>query len=510
MIGIATCASHKGEMSDGRGRREVDVRYDEQIIVAGAGPVGLWLAAELALAGVPTLVVERNEERGTYSSARGLHPRTIEILAMRGVEKRFLAEGAPVPGWYYMPHTRLDFRRLDTPFPSTVAYPQVHTEELLERHAMDLGVRILRGHAVTGLTQDVSSVTVEVEGPDGVSKRTVEYVVGCDGGGSVVREAAGIDFPGTEATSYGYFGEVVLDDPPEGPGASWHNDEGVLLVVPLSGGRFRLMGVDAATQDSEREFAPADLRAAVIRVAGTDFGMRDATCVSRFGNASRHAASYRAGRVLVAGDAAHVHVPAGATGLDVGLQDAMNLGWKLAAQVQGRSAGDLLDSYHRERHAVGAALVDHMNPLVTAAMPAEEAPRTLMGSLIASQPRLSLLLAEEMAALDVAYPPADPRAHPLAGTRLPDPGGPFDLLHEGRAILLDLAGAPLQAAAARASSMGIETYRSALARTGGPDWTGVGAAIIRPDGYVWWAEDETALDLQSAVIRGLEGLGATF
>ena len=487
---------------------------DEQIIVAGAGPVGLWLAAELALAGVSTLVVERQEERGPHSRARGLHPRTIEILAMRGMERQFLAEGAPVPGWHFgMLETRLDFRRLDTPFPFTLAYPQVRTEELLERRATDLGVRILRGHTVAGLTQDASSVTVEVEGPDGTEKRTAEYVVGCDGAGSVVRESAGIAFPGRDATSYGYLGDAVLDDPPDGPGASWHDDAGVLMVVPLSGGRFRLMGVDAATQDSNAEFTPEDLRAAVVRAAGTDFGMRDATWIARFGNPSRHATPYRRERVLVAGDAAHVHVPAGGVGLNVGLQDAMNLGWKLAAEVQGRASADLLDGYHRERHPVGAALVEHMmaqNALVTATTPEGQALRALMSSLIASQPALSLVLAEKVAALDVTYPSPDPSAHPLAGTRAPGSGGLFGLLRDGHAVLLNLTRAPLDAAVARASSMGIATHPSALADTGGPEWSRVGAAIIRPDGHVWWAGDRSAYDLEKAVMCALDGLGTTF
>ncbi len=486
------------------------------MIVAGAGPVGLWLAAELALAGVSTTVLERHRRRSPHSKARGLHPRTIEVLAMRGMEKQFLDEGAPVPGWQFgMLPTRLDFRRLDTPYPYTLAYPQVRTEELLERRAADLGVRVLRGHAVTGLSQDGSSVTLEVEGPDGMAKWNAAYVAACDGGGSAVREAAGIAFPGRDATSYGYIGEVVLDDPPEGPGASWHNDDGVLMAVPLSGGRFRLMGVDADTRDSDKEFGLADLRAAAIRAAGTDFGMRDATWISRFGNAARHAEAYRRGRVLVAGDAAHMHVPAGGVGLNVGLQDAMNLGWKLAAEVRGRAAEGLLDTYHQERHPVGGALVEYMmaqNALVTAHTPEGQALRALMSSLIASQPTLSLVLAEKVAALDVAYPSPDPEAHPLAGTRAPDlrEARLFGLLHEGRPVLLNLTGAPMRKATARAASMGIATHPSALAEAGGPAWSGVGAAIIRPDGHVWWAEDAAAPDLERAVLQGLKGLGTTF
>jgi 2-polyprenyl-6-methoxyphenol hydroxylase-like FAD-dependent oxidoreductase len=210
---------------------------DEQVVIVGAGPVGLWLAAELQLAGVATLVVERLPERLPFHKALGIQPRTIGVLAMRGAEKRFLAEGAQVPSWHFgMLESQLDFRVLATPYPFLLAYPQVRTEVLLEERALELGARLIRGHAVTGLSQDESAVTVELEGPDGPRTITAGFLVGCDGAGSTVRKAAGIEFPGTPATVYGYSGDVVLDEPPARMGVHQVNAHGTLIIAPVPAG----------------------------------------------------------------------------------------------------------------------------------------------------------------------------------------------------------------------------------------------------------------------------------
>ncbi len=494
---------------------------DEQVIVAGAGPVGLWLACELRLAGVSTLVVERATERSPHSKALGIHPRTIEVLAMRGLADRFLGAGVKVPGWHFgLLDNRLDFRPLETPFPFMLAHPQARTEEVLEEHAAGLGVRILKGHAVTGLTQDASSVTVGITGPGGTYTREAEFVVGCDGAGSTVRRAAGIGFPGTDASVFGFLGDVRLDAPPPDTAVTWYGEGGIMALAPVPGGRFRVMGYDAANQEPAAVLTMEELRATAVRLAGGDFGMRDPVWLSRFGNATRQAASYREGRVLLAGDAAHMHFPAGGVGLNVGLQDAMNLGWKLAAHVQGRAAPGLLDSYHAERHPVGAALAAHtlaQTALITATGPEGRALRTLMSGLIASQPGLSLELAAKLTALDVAYPAPDPRAHPLTGTRAPDlaaagDGDPrlFGVLRHGRPVLLNFAGPAPEPAAGRASSLGITTCSGAgPGKSGGSAWSEVTAAIIRPDGHVWWATDERAA-LDTVVLRAVEGLGTAF
>ncbi|MEZ7125444.1 FAD-dependent monooxygenase [Nonomuraea sp. AD125B] len=478
----------------------------EDVIVVGAGPVGLWLAGELRRAGVPVLVLERAGRPSPHSKALTLHPRTIEVLAMRGIEKEFLDAGITLPnGHFGMLETRLDFRPLPTRHPYTLFFPQARTEEVLERHARELGARVLRGHAVTGLTQDADAVSLTVEGPDGPYAVRARYVAGCDGAGSTVRRAAGIDFPGTDATVYGFLGDVRLDDPPAEPGTSALTEGGGVMVVAMPGGLHRVVGV--VPGEPAGDLTLEELRSYVVRVLGRDLGMRDPVWLSRFGNASRQAAAYRAGRVLLAGDAAHMHFPTGGVGLNVGVQDAMNLGWRLAAVVHGRAPESLLDGYHAERHPVGADLLESskaQTALITAFSPEGQALRALLGKLIAEVPELSLRLAARLAALDVAYPPAgvpsaagsaEPAAHPLTGARVPDlplsDGRTlYQLLHEARHILLDLGGPAVPAPVAdRAHRLGAATYEGELGDDVPREWREVGAALIRPDGHVHWAAD---------------------
>jgi 2-polyprenyl-6-methoxyphenol hydroxylase-like FAD-dependent oxidoreductase len=475
----------------------VDVtQSSESVVVVGAGPVGLWTAAELALAGVPVVVLESATERSPHAKALGMHPRTLEVLAMRGLEQRFLDEGVPVPKWHFgMLETRLDFHVLDTPYPFMLAIPQVRTEELLEEHALALGARILRGHTVTGLEQDDDGVTLHVTGPAGEHTRTAGYVVGADGAGSTVRKAAGIAFPGTDTTSYGYVGEVRLTTPSV---TSAHNEHGALISVPVRGGRHRIAGVDAHNNGAADPFTLEALRATAIRVAGSDFGMHDPGWLSRFGNATRVAQTYRSGRVLLAGDAAHMHLPAGGVGLNVGVQDAMNLGWRLAAVARGDADPKLLDGYHDERHPIGEKLAEHtlaQSALITATTPDGMALRSLLSTLIATVPEFSLSLARMLSALDVAYPSA---GHPLAGTRVP---GLFALLRSGRPVLLDQAGAMGDEVTALAAALGIDVV------VGEQPWTTASVVVVRPDGHVWWASDSTDA---AEVAAALKGLGATF
>jgi 2-polyprenyl-6-methoxyphenol hydroxylase-like FAD-dependent oxidoreductase len=450
---------------------------DHQVIVVGAGPVGLWLAGELRLAGVSTLVVERDAAPTPHARALGIHPRTIEVLAMRGMAKQFLADGVRLPSWHFaMLANRPDFSRLDTPFPFALAFPQTRTTELFRQRAVDLGVRVVDGHTVTGLSQDDAGVTVSITGPDGPYTETAGFVVGCDGAGSTVRKAAGIEFPGTDVTHYGYIGDVTLDRPPAAIGTTLHGDGGALLVAPMPGGRFRVGGYDP-TYQTPGDLTMDQLRAAAIRVAGDDFGMRDPAWLTRFGNATRVAAHYRAGRVLIAGDAAHMHFPAGGVGLNTGVQDAMNLGWKLAARIQGRGDDTLLDTYETERHPVGIAVSEFtlaQTELVVTTSAEGVALRTLLSDLIATERGFSDRIANRLSALDVAYP--TPGAHPLVGTRVPD-SDVFELLADGQPVLLDLSGETV-------APQGIVTHRSDLAERR-PEWAGVSAALIRPDGHVW-------------------------
>ncbi|QMU79869.1 monooxygenase [Streptacidiphilus sp. PB12-B1b] len=494
----------------------------EQIIVAGAGPVGLWLAAELRLYGVPVTVLEARTERDPHSKALTVHPRTLEVLAFRGLAERFLAEGMRIPSGHFAALAeRMDFGVLDTPFPFTLSLPQARTEELLEEHARSVGVEVLRGHRVTGLAQDDDAVTVDVDGPDGVHRLRAAYLVGCDGTRSAVRGAAGIDFPGTGATVWAWLGDVVLDQPPARPSVS--GPKGALMVFPLPGGLHRLVGNDVDSLHAERPgpLGFEELRANVRKIAGTDFGMRDPRWLSRFGNATRQAERYRDRRVLLAGDAAHMHFPSGGPGLNVGIQDATNLGWKLAATLAGAAPDGLLDSYHGERHPVGADLLlstRAQTGLMTTYSPEGQALRTLLGHLIATVGDFSKELAERASGLAVGYP-AGPDAHPLTGHRVPDLafGGArddagqqqttlFALLRDGRYLLLDLTGTGRAAAGverpAREVRPGLAVHSVRLTEGHGrPGWSEARAVLVRPDGHVAWASAERDDDALAAAAR---------
>ncbi|MDA3642682.1 FAD-dependent monooxygenase [Saccharopolyspora indica] len=454
----------------------------DEVVIAGAGPVGLRLAAELRLAGIGVTVLEPRAAPDQRSRALTIHPRTIELLASRGLHEQFLTEGVRIPsGHFGMLDDRLDFRLLDTDFQYTLAIPQARTEELFEQHARAAGATVLRGHRVAKVVDNGSSVTVEAEGPDGAYALEAGYVVGCDGTRSTVRRSAGIGFPGTAHTMLGWLADVVLDAPPAGNFATVATERGGVMIVPLPGGLHRLVGQtpDDLRTDWPGEPTLDEVRAKVTAITGTDHGMRSPAWLSRFGNASRQAERYRAGRVLLAGDAAHQHMPAGGVGLNVGVQDAMNLGWKLAAVASGATSEDLLDSYHDERHPVGVDLLEStqaQNALFAAFSPDGQQLRALLSKLIAEQPEFSRALAERLSGLAVRYPPADPGAHPLTGLRAPnlrfgDGTCLFERLRPGRHVRLDFTGG-----------------RDELAETR-PDWASVRAALIRPDGHVAWATD---------------------
>ncbi|RAJ71195.1 2-polyprenyl-6-methoxyphenol hydroxylase-like FAD-dependent oxidoreductase [Streptomyces sp. Amel2xB2] len=472
------------------------------VVVAGGGPVGLWLAAELRLGGVRVTVVEQRTEIDERSKALTVHPRTIEVLAARGAHRPFLAEGLRIPtGHFASLDERLDFRDLDTPFPYTLALPQARTEELLEERAAGLGATIRRGHRVTGFTEHAGSVTVRVTGPHGEYETEADHLVGCDGTRSTVRTAAGIDFPGTSSTVLGWLGDVTLDRPPR-PGFSVSGPHGGLMVAPLPGGRFRLVGLspDGLTTRWPGDLTLEELRHRTTVIAGDDFGLRDPSWLSRFGNATRLAVAYRRGRVLLAGDAAHQHFPTGGVGMNVGIQDAHNLGWKLAATLNGWAPDGLLDTYHAERHPVGAQLIEHsraQTALMTAFTPEGLALRSLLSELIAEQPGFARALAERLTALAVRYP-AGPAAHPLAGTRAPDLAlagtdtGLFALLRPDAYLLLDLTADCALGGLARP---GLAVRAGTLSEPPAA-WREVRAALIRPDGHVAWAgtdQDTTTL-----------------
>jgi 2-polyprenyl-6-methoxyphenol hydroxylase-like FAD-dependent oxidoreductase len=491
---------------------------DYDVAVVGGGPVGMWLAAELHRAGVRPVVLERRRERPPHSKAMTIYPRTLEEFALRGLADRWLAEGRPVPSSHFaLLKNRLDFAFLDaeTRYPYTLFLPQRRTEELLEEHLAELGVPYRRGHAVTGHRQSEAGTELDLQTPNGPGVLRAAYLVGCDGAKSAVRAAAGIDFEGTPDTWQTVLGDIELTDPPEGPALTLDQPGGALYLVAIGGGRHRV-----AVIDHETLFAPVsgpvtfeELRASTLRVAGTDFGMRETpdAWLSRVGNATRQAARYRAGRVLLAGDAAHIHYPAGGQGLNLGLQDATNLAWKLAAKIRGWAPPGLLDSYHDERYPVGLDVIDDsLAQCGLIANPSREgiALRDRFNRILGAQPAVCQDLALRLSGLAIRYP-ADGA---MAGRRVPDldlrdaPAGTvFGLLHAGKFVLLSLgspaaiapAAAPARSTAAPPGYAGRLDVVTATLAAHHPNWSDVRALLIRPDGYLAWAttaDDPPPLD----------------
>ena len=452
----------------------------------------MMLAGELALAGVDVAIVERRVSQNLESSrSRGLHARTIEVLDQRGIADRFLSQGtvAQVAGFSGI---RLDISDFPTRHPYGLALGQNRFEEILAGWVDELKVPVYRGRDVTGFAQDGTGVDVELA--DGVPLRA-EYLAGCDGGRSLIRKTAGIEFPGWDPTTSSLIAEVEMDGEPE---LGIRRDEkGTHALGRLEDGR---VGVVVREEQAGQTGEPTlrDLSQALIAVRGTDYGLRKATWISRFTDMTRQAASYRKGRVLLAGDAAHVHSPVGGQGLNTGVQDAVNLGWKLAQVVRGTSPDSLLDTYHAERHPV-AARVLHTNmaqTVLTRSDARTDALRDIMAELLAmDEPRKRF--AGMMSGLDIHYDLGD--GHPLIGRRMPDldlvtAGGPvrvFTLLHEARPVLLNV-GAP--------GGFDITPWADRVQRIDA-DYAGPwelpvlgavpapAAVLVRPDGYVAWAGD---------------------
>ncbi|MEU4236237.1 FAD-dependent oxidoreductase [Actinoplanes sp. NPDC026619] len=462
---------------------------DPEVIVVGAGPVGLFLACELRLAGVRVTVLEQRAEPGPHTKGMAVHARTVEQLAMRGLAEPLLTAGVRLPSWHFgFLQTRVDFTTLDSPFPFVLSFPQNRAEAILEEKATELGASVIRGERVTAVSQDTSGVRVETA----TGEHRAAYVVGADGASSAVRQSAGIEFPGIEARFYSYLGDVRADSPPP-PGFNVLNAHGSMMVAPMPGGVYRIAGYDPARQsDDGREITLDELRDICVRIAGRDFGIHDPQWLSRFGNTTRVAECYRQGRVLLAGDAAHMHFPAGGVGLNLGLQDAINLGWKLAAVVQGRAAEELLETYDTERRPWGDDVARHtmaQTALITATTPEGLALRALLSDLVADFPDVSGKLARRLSAIDVAYPPADPAAHPLTGARVAEADLP-----DARPLLL--SPRPLPTASVTATRLGIRVA------------TGPVTMIVRPDGYIWWATDDD--DPDGPASAALEALGVSF
>jgi 2-polyprenyl-6-methoxyphenol hydroxylase-like FAD-dependent oxidoreductase len=477
--------------------------HEHAVVIAGGGPTGLMLAGELSLAGIDVVVVERRTSQDLDGSrGGGLHSRTIEVLDQRGVADRFLAEGQVHPFVGYA-GTSLEISDFPTRHNYLLALWQRDFERILAEWIDELEVPILRGREVVGFSQDDTGVDVELSGDPSLR---ADYLVGCDGGRSLIRKAAGIEFPGWDPTSSFLIAEVETDDEPE---IGMRPEGGGIGPVNRKegGGPY---GVVLLEKHIEHTSKPTlhDVSQALIGAYGTDFGVHSPTWVSRFTDMTRQAASYRERRVLVAGDAAHVHGPQGGQGLNTGVQDAVNLGWKLAQVVDKTSPESLLDTYHAERHPVGARVL-HNTMGQVALMRTDERSRALRDIMIEQlsmdEPRKHI--AAMISGLDIHYDLGE--GHPLLGRRMPDldlqtadgPTRVCTLLHDARPVLLNLGdrgGFNISAWADRvrlveARHEGIWEL-PVLGEVAAPQ-----AVVIRPDGHVAWAGNLTDPELPHAL-----------
>jgi 2-polyprenyl-6-methoxyphenol hydroxylase-like FAD-dependent oxidoreductase len=471
------------------------------VVVIGGGPVGLWLACELALAKVKVLVLERRTERVTQSRALTLHGRTLEVFALRGIAERFLSQGRPNPGFFFGGlDTLLDFSTLESRFPFTLFLPQATTERLIEERALELGVDIRRGHLVEQVEQNADSVIIRGrngETPFGFAAR---YAAGADGARSIVRQALAIDFVGHPARHAMTLADVALDAPPEKPVLTLVNEAGGLVLAPRGDGVHHRIGVIDASSPYLAPSEPvslAEVAACAARIFGRDLRPRDPVWISRFTDESRLAECYRKGRIFLAGDAAHINPPMGGQGMNVGIQDAMNLGWKLASVIHGTASDEILDSYQSERRPIGEALQDDtlaQFALFSAFDPPALALRRMLSGFL-RVPEVNRQLADQLSGFGVAYPePLFQAEHNwehrkgVSGHRLSDgdlvlrDGSRTTLyryLQEGRWVLLQVA------AESDATPVRDAINLVSLAPGANDGLLGNFASmLVRPDGYV--------------------------
>ncbi|MEU4834192.1 rifampin monooxygenase [Streptosporangium sp. NPDC023615] len=464
------------------------------VIIAGCGPTGATLAAELRLHDVRVLVLEKETEPASFVRIVGLHIRTLELMAMRGLLDRVLPHGRKRPAaGFFAAIPKPAPTGLDSPYAYLLGIPQPVVERLLEEHAIERGAQVRRGHAVTGLEQDDEGVTVELS--DGERLRS-RYLIGCDGARSTVRKLLGVGFPGEPSRNDTLMGEMKVGVPQEEIAATvagigethrpfWLRPfgEGVYSVVVPAGGA------------GDRAEPPTleDFRQRLRAVTGTDFGVHSPRWLSRFGDATRLAERYRVGRVLLAGDAAHIHPPLGGQGLNLGVQDAFNLGWKLAAQIRGWAPETLLDTYQAERRPVAEDVLDNTRAQMelSAGEPGPRAVRRLLTELMDFD-EVNRHLIEKITAIGIRYDLGE--GPDLLGRRLRDidvrQGRLYELLHHGRGLLLDRTGR----LTAGDWSDRVDHLADPTAALDAP------CVLVRPDGHVAWIGDDQQ-DLEAHLSR---------
>ncbi|EME99489.1 FAD-binding monooxygenase protein [Streptomyces mobaraensis NBRC 13819 = DSM 40847] len=461
------------------------------VLVVGAGPTGLLLAGDLAASGVNVVLLERRSTESNLTRAFAVHARTLEVFDARGLAEALIATGHLIDGVRLFGRMAIDLTRLETRFPGVLMTPQYHVERLLEERAVAAGADIRRGVRCTGLRQDADGVELDVEEADGTARTLrARYAVGTDGVHSTVRRALGMPFPGRAVLDSVMLADVRLAAAPRELPAFRGGAEGFAFVVPFGDGWFRIIAWRRGTRlPTDAPVDLEDLKGVTRALFGTDFGVHDARWTSRFHSDERQVPRYRDGRVFLAGDAAHVHSPAGGLGMNAGIQDAANLGWKLAAVLQGRAGEALLDSYHDERHPVGTQVLRVSGAIVRAVLfdsPLIRGVRDVATRVLPFAPAVGRRMARTVSGLAVAYP-APPGSHPLTGRRVPDlplveagdgPTRLYEALRAGTHLRVlprdtgpDVPPAPPGA---------LTVTRADAERT---------ALLVRPDGYVESAEE---------------------
>jgi 2-polyprenyl-6-methoxyphenol hydroxylase-like FAD-dependent oxidoreductase len=499
---------------------------EAEVVVAGGGPTGLWLACEVALADVRVVVLEKLAEPTGLSKALGLQSRSMEMLAYRGILDRFTAGNPSVP-FLNFGMFPLDVRKLDFPHPHAIFIPQAQVEALLEARAKELGVDIRRGHDLAGFSQDEQSVRISVRTSCRDYEMIAQYLVGCDGGHSLVRKQLGIAFPGVEPTVVGHMGDVKLEaaaleilkqNVPELGGREFglaRTKTGNFAIVPMGSNIYRVAAIEWDHEAANRDgpMTLQGLQAAIHRVIGIHLSIEDIVWLSRATDSSRLVERYREGRVFLAGDAAHVHWAYGGKGLQTGVQDAGNLGWKLAAQVRGWAPPHLLDTYHAERHPVGQRLIKLSRAQEALARPGEHvtALRDLFVRLLA-QEAVFRAIAEQLSDVDIRYDMGEKPAgaHPLLGGWAPDltlhtshgTTRVAELMSSGKGALIDLG----DASSLRDVALG---WVDRVEFTAGRCYqrpANLEAMLVRPDGYVAWVRksDDGSNEAEQALTAALE------